>query len=86
VPPDFASQFKEDLAKGLAGESAIQFEENQMAKSPDKWAIDSPAEFSQDEYSQKFAHLPIFHLEARLNNMATIISAVDGLQRTAVQQ
>ncbi len=58
VAPDFASQFKDDLEKGLAGEGAIRYEENQMAKGPDKWAIDTPAEFSQDEYSQKFAPPP----------------------------
>ncbi|MBS1953631.1 MAG: hypothetical protein JST89_05590 [Cyanobacteria bacterium SZAS-4] len=56
--PDFASQFKDDLEKGFAGEGSIKYEENQMAKGADKWAIDSPAEFSQEDYSQKFPPPP----------------------------
>ncbi len=58
APPDFASQFKDDLEKGFAGEGAIRHEESQMAKNADKWALESPAEFSQDDYSQKFPPPP----------------------------
>ncbi len=58
APPDFASQFKDDLEKGLAGEGAIRFEESQMSQEQDKWAADAPREFSQEDYSQKFAPPP----------------------------
>jgi hypothetical protein len=58
TPPDFASQFKDDLDKGLAGEGAIKFEESQMAQDSDRWAVEGPREFSQDDYSQKFAPPP----------------------------
>jgi hypothetical protein len=57
VPTDFASQFKDDIAKGLAGEGAIRFEENQMAQAnQDKWEVGAPTDFTQE--AQKFAPPP----------------------------
>ena len=57
--PDFASQFKDDLEKGLAGEAAIRFEQDELAREQaSKWTPEGPRAFSQEEYSQKFAPPP----------------------------
>jgi hypothetical protein len=57
MQPDFASQFKDDIAKGLAGEGAIRFEESQMAQANEnKWTLDAPTDFTQE--AQKFAPPP----------------------------
>lgn len=54
---DFANQFKDDLEKGLAGETTMKFDESQIGQAgSDKWAMEPPTDFASE--AQKFAPPP----------------------------